>query len=359
MRLRQRMPWRKVGHDIYTDDVALELSALPGGIGGVALALRVLLEVRAVLDDAQLVAGQTAPAVGWLLTEAGRAVTPAALARTTGFDLPLVVAALKQLAAHGVAVLSDTGTWGTLGWAGRQEDDSAERKRRQRDRERHGADDAGTDGGHTRDNRRDSHAPGHADVTPQREEGRGKTEEPEGEREQPGAEPLALTPDVPAPKPPRARRPDPSASPDVATVWSEFQRLRVELGLLVKGTVRKEPAADQTRLLAVGLQRAGGAEQLLTVIRRQAESLLRQAEREGVPVPDCGGAEFYDLSTICTAKRIAKMLGQPFLDQRRPATPARASPGRPSRPAPPQNPGSLPPDVPSDFGDYVWKDETT
>lgn len=350
MRLRQRMPWRKVGHEIYTDDVALELSALEN-LGGVALSLRVLLEVRSVLDEGQLVGGSPAPAVGWLLTEAGRAVTPAALSRTTGFALGVVESALKVLVAHGVAVQSDAGAWGALGWAGRQEDDSAERKRRQRDRERHGADDAGAGGGHDRDNRRDnrrdSHAPSHADVTPQREEGREKTEDPEQEQEQPRAEPLALAPVAPASKPPRARRPDPSASPDVTMVWSEFQRLRVELGLLKAGMVRREPAADQARLLATGLQRAGSADQLLTVIRRQAESLRRQAEREGVAAHECGGAEFYDLSTICTAKRITKMLDAPYLDERRPATPARASPR--SRPAPPQNPGSLPPDVPSDF----------
>ncbi len=171
-----------------------------------------------------------------------------------------------------------------------------------------------------------------------------------GAEEQPRAEPLALIPAAPAPTKTRARRPDPSASPDVALVWSEFQALRLELGLLA-GTVRREPAAEQARLLATGLQRAGGAEQLLTVIRRQAESLRRQAEREGVAAHECGGAEFYDLSTICTAKRITKMLDAPYLDERRPTTPARASPARPSRPAPPHHPGSLPPQISNDFGD--------
>lgn len=181
-----------------------------------------------------------------------------------------------------------------------------------------------------------------------------------GEQEQPRAEPLALTigPNRPqSATPKRARRPDPSASPDVAAVWSEFQRLRVDLGLLKAGTVRREPAVEQARLLSAGLQRAGGVEQLLTVIRRQAESLRRQAEREGVAAHECGGAEFYDLSTICTAKRITKMLDAPYLDERRQAAPARASP-RPQRPAPPQNPGSMPPVVPSDFGDDEG-DETT
>lgn len=353
------MPWRKVGHDIYTDDVALELSALPDGVGGAALALRVLLEVRSVRDDAQLVTGVAAPTVGWLLTETGRAVTPAALARTTGFDLATVEAALGHLVTHGVAVRSDGGAWGTLGWAGRQEDDSAERKRRQRDRERQGADDGGTDGGQQRDNGRDSHAAGHADVTPQREEGRGKTGEQEGEQERPRAEPLALTPTTPVPKPTRARRPDPSASPDVAQVWAEFQRLRVALGLLVEsrtlddeGRPRQPPGAEQARELATGLKRAGGPDQLLLVMRRQAESLRRQAEVEGVAIPECRGAEFYDLTTLCTAKRIAKMLDPAAdrLDQRRPATPARASPRSERLPAP-HHPGSLPPSITSNFGD--------
>lgn len=132
---RRRMPWRKVGHDIYTDDVARELLALPDGIGAAALALRVLLEVRSVLDEAHLVAGAPALDVGWLLTEAGRSVTVGALAGTTGFSVSVVSAALEQLVEVGVAVRSDAGAWGTLGWASRQEDESAERKRQQRERD--------------------------------------------------------------------------------------------------------------------------------------------------------------------------------------------------------------------------------
>lgn len=349
VRLRQRMPWRKVGHDIYTDDVALELSALEN-LGGVALALRVLLEVRSVLDESQLVGAAPAPAVGWLLTEAGRAVTPAALSRTTGFALGVVESALAVLVAHGVVVQADGGAWGTLGWAGRQEDDSAERKRRQRDRERHGADDGGTSGGQPRDNGRDSHAAGHAGVTPQREEGRGKTGEQEGEQEQPRTEPLALTPTAAAPKPTRARRPDPSPQEGTPRVWAEFQALRVKLGLLEVGGVRRDPAAAQARELETGLKHAGGVEPLLAVIRRQAEDLRRQAEREDVPVCMCSGARYFDLSTICKPKRIASLLGSSYLDQRRPATPARASP-RSERPHAPHHPGSLPPSITSDFGD--------
>lgn len=180
-----------------------------------------------------------------------------------------------------------------------------------------------------------------------------------GERERPRAEPLALTPAGPEPKPTRARRPDPSSSPDVAQVWSEFQALRVALGLLVEsrtlddeGRPRQPPGAEQARELATGLKRAGGPDQLLLVMRRQAESLRRQAEVEGVAIPECRGAEFYDLTTLCTGKRIAKMLDPAAdrLDQRRPATPARASP-RSERPPAPHHPGSLPPSITSDFGD--------
>lgn len=352
MRLRQRMPWRKVGHEIYTDDVALELSALEN-LGGVALSLRVLLEVRSVLDEGQLVGGAPAPAVGWLLTEAGRAVTPAALSRTTGFALGVVESALKVLAAHGVAVQSDAGAWGTLGWAGRQEDDSAERKRRQRDRERHGADDAGTGGGQTRDNRRDSHAPSHADVTPQREEGREKTEDPEQEQEQPRAEPLALTPVAPASKPPRARRPDPSASPDTRRVWLAYQDLRIGLGLQ-KSDPRPEaersgPVPAQVKDITRAISLAGGVDSFLVVLRRAAEDQRRQAEREGVEVRDSGPKKYFVIEHL--GRHAGRYLEQPDLDQRRPATPARASPARPSRPAPPHHPGSLPPSITSDFGD--------
>lgn len=173
-------------------------------------------------------------------------------------------------------------------------------------------------------------------------------------------EPLALTPDAPAPKPTRARRPDPSASPDVLAVWAVFQRLRVDLGMLdparaldESGRPRQPPGDEQGRDLVRGLKRARGAANMITVLRRQAESVRRQGEREGAPPATTKGAEFYRTSTLCSASRIADMLDEAAgdLDHRRPATPARASPGRPSRPAPPQNPGSLPPDVPSDFGD--------
>lgn len=352
MRLRQRMPWRKVRHDLWTDAAALEL-------GGVALALRVLLEAHGTASSEQTVDGAPLETAGWMLTPAGEPCSARALARLSQFDLAAVEQALLELQAVKVAVRSDTGAWGVTGWSDRQWDDSAERKRRQRDRER---DNAVTVTTAVTDQSRECPPP---------ERDGEEDKDPEGTQEQPRAEPLhqpprspqaesgtgsrreiplALTPAAPASKPARARRPDPSASAAALKVWSGFQALRIELGLLEAGTVRREPAAAQARELETGLKRAGGADPLLTALRRQAESLRRQAEREGVPVVMCRGAEFFRLSTICGATRLAELLDAVDLDHRRPATPARASPGR-SRPAPPQNPGSLPPDVPSDFGD--------
>jgi hypothetical protein len=173
-------------------------------------------------------------------------------------------------------------------------------------------------------------------------------------------EPLALTPDAPTQKSPRARRPDPAASPDVLAVWAVFQRMRVDLGMLdaartldESGRPRQPAGDEQARDLARGLKRARGATNLITVLRRQAESVRRQGEREGAPPATTKGAEFYRTSTLCSASRIADMLDEAAegLDHRRPAIRgSRAPAGRPSRPPPPQNPGSLPADVPTDFG---------
>lgn len=174
-------------------------------------------------------------------------------------------------------------------------------------------------------------------------------------------EPLALTPDAPAPKSPRARRPDPAVSPDVLAVWAVFQRMRVDLGMLdsartldESGRPRHPPGDEQARDLARGLKRARGAANLITVLRRQAESVRRQGEREGAPPATTKGAEFYRTSTLCSAGRIADMLDEAAetYDHRRPAIRGSLAPwpGRASRPPPPQNPGSLPADVPTDFG---------
>ena len=173
-------------------------------------------------------------------------------------------------------------------------------------------------------------------------------------------EPLALTPEAPASKSPRARRPDPAVSPDVLAVWAVFQRMRVDLGMLdaartldESGRPRQPPGDEQARDLARGLKRARGATNLITVLRRQAESVRRQGEREGAPPATTKGADFYRTSTLCSAGRIADMLDAAAegLDHRRPVMRGSRPPaGRPSRPLPPQNPGSLPADVPTDFG---------
>lgn len=164
-----------------------------------------------------------------------------------------------------------------------------------------------------------------------------------GAEEQPRAESLALTPAAPAPKPPRARRPDPSASPDVQRVWLAYQDLRTDLGL----RSCPGPVPAQVKDITRAITQAGGVDSLLVVMRRAAEDQRRQAEREGVAVSASEPRKHFVIVTL--GRQAGRYLGQDDLDHRRPATPARASPGRPSRPAPPQNPGSLPPDVPSDF----------
>lgn len=340
MRLRQRMPWRKVRHDLWTDAAALEL-------GGVALALRVLLEAHGTSSAEQTVDGVLLETAGWMLTPAGEPCSARALARLLQFDLAVVEQALLELLAVKVAVRSDAGAWGVTGWSDRQEDDSAERKRRQRDRER---DNAVTVTPVVTDQSRECPPP---------EKDEEEDRDPEGTQEQPRAEPLALTSAAP-PKSPRARRPDPAASPDVLAVWAVFQRMRVDLGMLdaartldESGRPRQPPGDEQARDLARGLKRARGATNLITVLRRQAESVRRQGEREGEPPATTKGAEFYRTSTLCSAGRIADMLDAAAegLDHRRPVMRgSRPQSGRPSRPPPPQNPGSLPADVPTDFG---------
>lgn len=279
---------------------------------------------------------------GWCQNLDGRPMSASQFGRLIRHEEARVQFALIELKSVGLAVQRDDGCWGVPGWMATQETPEAARVRRHRAK----SDEAVTPPVTERS------APAvtpTVTVTDRGAEERGQRTE-EQSREQPRAEPLALTPTAAAPKPTRARRPDPSSSPDVAQVWSEFQALRVKLGLLEVGGVRRDPAAAQARELETGLKHAGGVEPLLAVIRRQAEDLRRQAEREDVPVCMCSGARYFDLSTICKPKRIASLLGSSYLDQRRPATPARASP-RSERPPAPHHPGSLPPSITSDFGD--------
>lgn len=126
---RRRMPWRKVGHDLYTDAVAQDLS-------GLALNLRIFLEARSMLDDNQLVDGACDDSVGWVMTEAGKPQTTAGIARIVNYPCSEVEAALAELVEAGIAVRSDTGAWGSIGWAHRQEDESTERKRKEKERAR-------------------------------------------------------------------------------------------------------------------------------------------------------------------------------------------------------------------------------
>lgn len=279
---------------------------------------------------------------GWCQNLDGRPMSASQFGRLIRHEEARVQFALIELKSVGLAVQRDDGCWGVPGWMATQETPEAARVRRHRAK----SDEAVTPPVTERS------APAvtpTVTVTDRGAEERGQRTE-EQSREQPRAEPLALTPTAAAPKPTRARRPDPSSSPDVAQVWAGFQALRVELGLLEAGGVRREPAVAQARELEAGLKHTGGVESLATVIRRQAEDLRRQAEREGVPVCMCSGARYFDLSTICKPKRLASLLGSSYLDQRRPAAPARASPRSERQPAP-HHPGSLPPSITNDFGD--------
>jgi len=176
-----------------------------------------------------------------------------------------------------------------------------------------------------------------------------------GEQEQPRAEPLALTPVASTQKPPRARRPDPSASKDVCKVWLAYQDLRIKLELQKPDdrpeAERPSPVPAQVRDITRAVGAAGGVDSFLVVLRRAAEDQLRQAERAGVSVRDNHDAASRHFVIVTLGRQAGRYLEQPDLDHRRPATPARASPARPSRPAPPHHPGSLPPSITSDFED--------
>jgi len=125
---KRRMPWRKVGHELWTDEAG-------HGLSGLAIAIRVMFEARSTGDDAQLVNGKAMPQAGWMLRESGAPLTVAKISLLARFPEQDVIAALAELEAEEIVVRSDSGAWGVAGWASRQEDESAERKRQQRERE--------------------------------------------------------------------------------------------------------------------------------------------------------------------------------------------------------------------------------
>lgn len=110
------MGWRKLRYDFWVDAVSSILS-------GTGITLRALFEVRARLDDSQMVSGVPVPGVGWMLTDCGVYVTKEMLAAIVRFPLADVEAALDVLLKNEVFVRSDGGLWGTVGWADRQDED--------------------------------------------------------------------------------------------------------------------------------------------------------------------------------------------------------------------------------------------
>ena len=136
---RKRMPWRKVGHDLWTDEIAHLLT-------GIGIAVRVFLEARSTPDDDQLVGGEPVDGVGWMLQDSGKPLSTAMIAAVQHLPIKDVEDALLKLEELEAVVKSDSGAWGTTGWVSRQEDPSTERKRQQRERDGsrcHGGDDGG------------------------------------------------------------------------------------------------------------------------------------------------------------------------------------------------------------------------
>ena len=94
---KRRMPWRKVGHDLWTDEAGY-------GLSGLAIALRVMFEARSTGDDTQLVNGKAMPQVGWMLRESGAPLTVAKIALLARFPEQDVIAALAELEAEEIIV---------------------------------------------------------------------------------------------------------------------------------------------------------------------------------------------------------------------------------------------------------------
>lgn len=126
---RKRMPWRKVGHELWTDEIAHLLT-------GIGIAVRVFLEAHSTPDDNQLVDGESMPGVGWMLQANMKPQSSAMIAAVQHLPVKDVEDALDKLVELGVVVRSDKGAWGTVDWASRQEDPSTERKRREREAKR-------------------------------------------------------------------------------------------------------------------------------------------------------------------------------------------------------------------------------
>lgn len=104
-----------------------------------ALHLRLLFEILGHPDDAQLVAGQPAPGVGWLLDEYGDPYDTALIAALVHLtDVESVGRALAELERARIVVKSDTDAWGSTDHEERQLDPTTKRTRRARERSGNG-----------------------------------------------------------------------------------------------------------------------------------------------------------------------------------------------------------------------------
>ncbi len=108
--------WRKVRYDFWIGDDACGMSAAE-------LGLRVLFEVRAGVDEKQLIHGRRVLGVGWMLRDSGKPMSASKLSSMSRFPEAEVIKALNSLRDNELVVQSDQGAWGVPGWADRQDED--------------------------------------------------------------------------------------------------------------------------------------------------------------------------------------------------------------------------------------------
>lgn len=280
----KRLTWNKQSHSLLTDGPSVELSER-------AMYLRLLVEMLPVRDPEQRVGGAEAPAVGWLITEAGVPYTTRRLARVMHCADPQAVdAAVAELLSERILVFSDAGVLGVVDWETRQCHPNTKYVQAHRARK------AAQASGET-----------HSKVEERREE----EVEKEGE-----VEPLP-SPSVTAPPEPAKRRrakAQPVDDPMAASVLAAYHEHCKALGLVDADAPPRTSAAQQKLVQAAGVT----AEVWETVLRRAAESLRRDAQAQGVHVTALTGARYFVIETLARPKNRERYLALTWLD--RPAT---------------------------------------